>query len=79
MSDEPVFDGPAWLRTTAFEALAEYAACKKRGVSYPTPKPCLHCGQPMRPPGVPKRPNEYDHAQGCPYGRKRQKGARKPL
>lgn len=27
---------------------------------------CRHCGQPMRPKGVPKRPNEYDHAQGCP-------------
>ncbi len=27
---------------------------------------CLHCGQPMLPPGEVKRPNEYDHARGCP-------------
>lgn len=27
---------------------------------------CLGCDQPMLPPGVEKRPNEYDHAQGCP-------------
>lgn len=27
---------------------------------------CKHCGQPMRPKGVAKKPNEYDHASGCP-------------
>ena len=27
---------------------------------------CRYCGQPMLPPGVEKKPNEYDHAQGCP-------------
>ena len=27
---------------------------------------CRSCGQPMLPPGVVKRPNEYDHARGCP-------------
>jgi hypothetical protein len=27
---------------------------------------CESCGQPMLPPGEMKRPNEYDHAQGCP-------------
>lgn len=26
---------------------------------------CPECGQPLLPPGVEKRPNEYDHAQGC--------------
>lgn len=30
---------------------------------------CRFCDQPMRPKGTPKRPNEYDHAQGCPYNR----------
>lgn len=27
---------------------------------------CTDCGQPMLPPGEVKRPNEYDHARGCP-------------
>ena len=27
---------------------------------------CPDCGQPMLPPGKAKRPNEYDHASGCP-------------
>lgn len=27
---------------------------------------CPGCGQPMLPKGVTKRPNEYDHAHGCP-------------
>jgi hypothetical protein len=27
---------------------------------------CLSCDQPMLPPGEVKRPNEYDHASGCP-------------
>ena len=26
---------------------------------------------PLKPKGVKKRPNEYDHAQGCPYARRR--------
>lgn len=30
---------------------------------------CLGCDCPMLPPGVEKRPNEYDHAQGCPEPR----------
>ncbi len=30
---------------------------------------CSECGQPMLPKGAVKRPNEYDHAQGCPKGR----------
>ena len=29
---------------------------------------CPDCGQPMLPPGETKRPNEYDHASGCPAG-----------
>ena len=29
-------------------------------------KPCPECGQPMKPKGIKKLPNEYDHAQGCP-------------
>lgn len=29
---------------------------------------CTDCGQPMLPPGETKRPNEYDHASGCPQG-----------
>lgn len=33
-------------------------------------KLCKFCGQPMKPKNVRKRPNEYDHAQGCPYARK---------
>ena len=41
-----------------------------------TYKMCKHCGQPMKPKGVKKLPYEYDHAQGCPYSkRKRLKSA----
>lgn len=36
-------------------------------------KLCRFCGQPMKPKGVKKLPNEYDHAQGCPYSRKKKK------
>lgn len=32
---------------------------------------CRFCGQPMKPKNVKKRPNEYDHAQGCPYARRK--------
>jgi hypothetical protein len=38
-------------------------------------KLCRLCGQPMLPKGVKKKPNEYDHARGCPYAR-RKKGSR---
>lgn len=34
-------------------------------------KLCRFCGQPMKPKGVKKLLNEYDHAQGCVYSRKR--------
>lgn len=27
---------------------------------------CDQCGQPMLPPGIEKKTNEYDHASGCP-------------
>lgn len=27
---------------------------------------CPECSQPMLPPGVEKKPNQYDHASGCP-------------
>ncbi len=27
---------------------------------------CKDCGQPMLPKGGVKKPNEYDHARGCP-------------
>ena len=33
-------------------------------------KLCWFCGQPLLPKGVRKRPNEFDHAQGCPRARK---------
>ncbi len=32
-------------------------------------KRCPDCDQSMLPPGQVKRPNEYDHARGCPRGR----------
>lgn len=32
-------------------------------------KICKSCKQPMLPKGVIKRPNEYDHAGGCPEGK----------
>lgn len=32
---------------------------------------CKDCGQLMLPKGVQKRPNEYDHASGCPNDPKR--------
>jgi len=35
-------------------------------------KLCRECGQPMKPKGVHKLPNEYDHAQGCRYARRPQ-------
>lgn len=34
---------------------------------------CPGCDQPMKPKGVKKRPNEYDHAQGCPYSLRNQR------
>jgi hypothetical protein len=34
-------------------------------------KLCKYCGQPMKPKGVRKRPDEYDHARGCPADKKR--------
>lgn len=36
-------------------------------------KLCRLCGQPLKPKGVKKQPNEYDHARGCPYGKKAEK------
>ena len=38
---------------------------------------CSLCGQLMLPAGVMKRPNEYDHASGCPKAPKRKRAARK--
>lgn len=32
----------------------------------PHPTTCPDCGQPLLPPGTVKKPNEYDHASGCP-------------
>lgn len=40
-------------------------------------KLCKECGQPMLPKGAVKKPNEYDHAQGCPNDPKRRQGAGK--
>jgi hypothetical protein len=34
----------------------------------PTVADCPECDQPMLPAGEAKRPNEYDHASGCPRG-----------
>ena len=53
------------LNCSAYEKLIEEDVVPKR-VLY---KLCRHCGQPMRPKGVKKKHNEYDHAQGCPYNR----------
>ena len=39
------------------------------GGPYRTLKLCKLCGQPMKPKGAKKKPNEYDHARGCPYSR----------
>jgi len=39
----------------------------------PVYKLCRHCAQPMKPKGVKKLPNEYDHAQGCPYAPKKRR------
>jgi hypothetical protein len=33
-------------------------------------KLCRHCGCPMKPKGVRKKPDHWDHATGCPYSRK---------
>jgi hypothetical protein len=40
----------------------------------PQHKLCPRCGQPIKPKGVKKLPNEYDHARGCPYSRPRTRG-----
>ena len=32
-------------------------------------KLCRFCAQPMKPRGIKKLPDEYDHATGCPYSR----------
>ncbi len=32
------------------------------------PDLCEECGQLMLPVGMKKRPNQYDHASGCPNG-----------
>lgn len=34
-------------------------------------KLCCHCGQPMKPKGVRKKKDFYDHAFGCPLSRKK--------
>lgn len=39
----------------------------------PRYKLCRLCGQPMKPKGVKKLPDEYDHASGCPYSNKDQR------
>ena len=36
-------------------------------------KLCKHCGQPMKPKGVKKKPDEFDHATGCPYSPKKKR------
>jgi hypothetical protein len=33
---------------------------------------CKECGQPMLPKGREKKPNEFDHARGCPLDPKTQ-------
>lgn len=33
-------------------------------------KLCRFCDQPVKPKGVKKLPDQYDHAQGCPYSRR---------
>ena len=38
---------------------------------------CKDCGQPMLPHGVTKKPNEYDHASGCPSDPKAKRQAAK--
>ena len=34
-------------------------------------KLCRLCGQPMKPKGVKKKPDYFDHATGCPYSRRK--------
>lgn len=52
---EPEFDGPAWLRPTALEALGAYNAAKRRGQPWPCPHDrldedgiCRQCGKDCR-------------------------------
>lgn len=40
-------------------------------------EPCDACGQPMLPPRARKRPNEYDHASGCPLAPEKPKRRRR--
>ena len=41
-------------------------------------KLCEECGQPMKPKGVRKKPNEFDHASGCSLAPKKRAKAQKP-
>lgn len=47
------------------EGLKRAIAAAKATRIKPVPD-CKFCGQPMKPIGVRKRKNEYDHASGCP-------------
>lgn len=39
---------------------------------------CPLCDAPMLPPGVKKKPHEYDHASGCPHEGKSQREVHVP-
>lgn len=59
------------LGNSPIESSGSEPASKETGpfVVVQNPRPneaCTDCGQPMLPPGEVKRPNEYDHARGCP-------------
>jgi len=63
------------LRCKAGQAFINYrrTKCLRCGAGrewlekIPASKACPDCGQPMKPKGVKKRPDEWDHAQGCRY------------
>jgi uncharacterized protein (DUF849 family) len=42
-------------------------ASRRVAIKRAVTKLCRFCGQPMKPKGVKKEPDMYDHAQGCPY------------
>ena len=59
--------GPKGGASPRFLRALEIAREKPGGAKRATKaKDCPDCGQPMLPAGEVKRPNEYDHASGCP-------------
>jgi hypothetical protein len=47
------------------QAFVDASREAKAKANPPSLSMCLECGQPMKPPGVCKEPDRWDHASGC--------------